>query len=292
LEAVADLASAMADMGDRDIRLEAAVAKLWNSEEGWNIVDRTLQIRGGRGYETAASLASRGEPAIPVERMLRDFRINLIFEGTSEILRLFIAREALDRHLTVAGELVDPASSRQRKLAVLPRVAVFYAGWYLRRLFGWGRWPRFDTFGTLAPHVRWLERTTRRLARAIFHLMITQGAGLERRQALLFRAVDIGADLFAMTAAVSRAHAIHEGGMAEGTAALELADTFCRQTRRRVAARFRALRSNDDTARHHTARRLLAGAFRPLLESGLAPSQPVRELAEASARDEGRIAAE
>ncbi|HEY8378026.1 MAG TPA: acyl-CoA dehydrogenase family protein [Nannocystis sp.] len=290
MDAVSDLASAMADMGDRDIRLEAAIAKLWNSEEGWRIVDRAVQIRGGRGYETADSLARRGEPAIPLERIMRDFRINLIFEGTSEILRLFIAREALDRHLTVAGELVDPKSSRQRKLAILPRVSAFYVGWYLRRLFGWGRWPRFEQFGALATHVRWLERTTRRLARAIFHLMVTHGAALERRQALLFRAVDIGADLFAMTAAVSRATTLHQSGLPEGTAAIELADTFCRQTRRRVRTHFRALWRNDDRARYQTAKHFLAGDFRSLLESGLAPSPPLRELA--ATRDESRLAAE
>jgi hypothetical protein len=287
MESVSELCSAMADAGDRDIRLEAAIAKLWNSEEGWQIVDRTLQIRGGRGYETAASLAHRGEPAIPVERMMRDFRINLIFEGTSEILHLFIAREALDRHLAVAGALVDARVPLRRKLAALPKIALFYALWYPARRFGWGRWPRYGEFGPLARHVRYLERTTRKLARTIFHLMITKGAALERRQALLFRAVDIGADLFAMTASVSRATAIHHHDKDEDTAAIELADTFCRQTRRRVADRFRAIRSNDDQARYHTARRLLAGEFRPLLETGLAPGPADREAAaEAPPRDD------
>ncbi|MDC0671423.1 acyl-CoA dehydrogenase family protein [Nannocystis radixulma] len=295
MEALSDLASAMADMGDRDIRLEAAVAKMWNSEEGWKIVDRTLQIRGGRGYETAESLEARGEPPIPVERMLRDFRINLIFEGSSEILRLFIAREALDRHLAVAGALVDPKVPIKKKLATLPRVGLFYAGWYPTRWLGWGRWPRYQAFGPLARHVRWLERTTRRLSRAIFHLMVGKGASLEKRQALLFRCVDIGADLFATTAAVARAAAMQRSGLPEGTAAVELADTFARQTRRRVQDRFRAIRSNDDRARYRTARRLLDGEFRDLLESGLADSEALRELSEETVRfrsDDSRIAAE
>ncbi|MBZ5715697.1 acyl-CoA dehydrogenase family protein [Nannocystis pusilla] len=295
MEALSDLASAMADMGDRDIRLEAAVAKMWNSEEGRKIVDRTLQIRGGRGYETPESLEARGEPPIPVERMLRDSRINLIFEGSSEILRLFIAREALDRHLAVAGALVDPKVPPKKKLATLPRVVLFYAGWYPTRWVGWGRWPRYQAFGQLARHVRWLERTTRRLSRAIFHLMVGKGASLEERQALLFRCVDIGADLFAITAAVTRAAALQRTGLPEGTAAVELADAFARQTRRRVQDRFRAIRSNDDSARYSTARRLLDGEFRDLLESGLADNEALRDLSEGTIRlspDDSRIAAE
>jgi len=283
MDAITDLASSLADKGDRDIRLEAAVAKMWNSEEGWKLVDRTMQVRGGRGYETADSLRARGEPGVPVERLMRDYRINLIFEGSSEIMRLFIAREALDRHLAVAGDLFNPKVPVSKKLLrVLPRFLAFYAVWYPTRWLGWGHWPRFAEFGPLARHVRYLERTTRRLSRAIFHLMARHGPKLERRQALLFRAVDIGADLFAMSAAVSRADALRRAGAPEAPQAVELADLFCRQTARRIAEHFRGIASNDDVAKYRAAQRLLAGEY-GFLERGLTPADELEKLAAAAA---------
>ncbi|MBM3830418.1 MAG: DNA polymerase II [Verrucomicrobia bacterium] len=251
-----------------DIRLEAAMGKLWGSERAWEIVDDTMQIRGGRGYETAQSLKERGEKPIAVERFLRDCRINTIFEGSSEIMRLFIAREALDPHLKVAGAVLNS----QLPLAVRAKAAVgaglFYAGWYPRQwLPSLGS---IDAHPTLAKHLKFARRAARRLARSLYHAMVLNGPALEKQQVLLGRFVDIGTELFALTAACSRAQAMLKDAksLEEKESLLQLVDCFAQQARLRVARHFDGLRRNADRAGYKLAQGVLSGRL-GWLEDGI-----------------------
>ena len=263
LESMLDLCCMLADDETNDIRIEAALLKLYSSEMAWRIADELVQIRGGRGYETADSLEARGERPAAVEQILRDLRINRIFEGSTEIMHLLIAREAVDTHLEVAGDLIDPDASGRAKAEAVARAVGFYAGWLPTLAVGAGYLPTaYGEFGRLAEHVRFVERTSRRLAASVFAGMARWQGGLERRQAFLGRAVDIGAELFAMTAACVRAKA-------EATSdptGPELADAFCEQARVRVDALFTALWRNSDATDRRLARQVLEGRYRRLEE--------------------------
>lgn len=261
MESVADLATQMSDRGGYDIRLEAAAAKEWNSDRTWRIVDETMQIRGGRGYETELSLANRGEKPIGVERMMRDYRINKIFEGSSEIMHLFMAREAVDKHLVLAGALIDPDQPMAAKVKALLRSAAFYSVWYPTRWLGWGRWPRYGEFGALAKHLRFVERSARKLAREVFHGMNVYRANLQNKQAFLFRLVDVANELFAMAATISRAQALRQAGDPKATEAGELAAVFAENAGRRVRASFDALWDNVDSEKYDLGAAVLDGRY-------------------------------
>jgi len=259
MESMCGLATAMADRGNVDIRLEAAAAKEWISTETWKIIDETMQVRGGRGYETERSLLDRGEQPIGVERMMRDYRINTIFEGSSEIMHLIMAREAVDKHLQVAGDLINPKASAGKKLAALVKSGLFYLWWYPTRWLGWSYWPKYAKFGRLGKHLRFVERKTRKLAREVFHGMTVYQAHMEKKQAFLFRLVDVANELFAMAASVGRAQAMADAGSPHATKAADLADLACRNGRHQVNHLFRDLWHNDDAIKYKEGVRTSTG---------------------------------
>ncbi len=262
MEAVLDLSSQLADAGRNDIRIEAALAKLWTSEMSCRIADELVQIRGGRGFETADSLAARGERAVPAEQILRDLRINRIFEGSSEIMRLLIAREAVDAHLSAAGDLAVADADLGRKARAAAKASGFYAGWLPKLVVGKGTMPTsYDEFGQLGRHLRYVERSSRKLARQTFYAMARWQAKLEYRQAFLGRIVDIGAELFAMAAACSRAEMLRSDEREGAGEAYALADAFCAQARVRVDELFERLWHNTDDVDRVVANDVLDGKY-------------------------------
>jgi alkylation response protein AidB-like acyl-CoA dehydrogenase len=247
-----------------DVRLEAAMCKLWATETSWEIVNDTMQIRGGRGYETAESLKARGETPVPIERFLRDSRINTIFEGSSEIMRLFIAREMLDAHLKVGGEVLNSQLPKSQRLRAAVKAVGFYAAWYPKQFLP------AELFSVpsseLGVHLRYAARTNRRLARTIFHAMLRHGPKLDREQLLLGRFVDIGTELFAIVATCLRAEEMlrtNTGGI-ERESLLELANGFCHAARRRIGQKFCGVGKNGDRENYQLTQKILAGKFSDL----------------------------
>jgi alkylation response protein AidB-like acyl-CoA dehydrogenase len=273
MEAVLDVSSRLADDKKNDIRIETALAKLYASELGWKVVDELMQVRGGRGYETAESLKARGEKPVPVEQVMRDMRINRVFEGSTEIMHLLIAREAVDQHLKVAGDILDPEVALKDKAQVAVQAAEFYAKWLPQLVTGQGQRPgSYEQFGSLAGHVRFAERAARKLARSIFYAMGRYQAGLEKKQAVLGRIVDIGAEVFAIASAVVYADTLRKEHPERAEEAVELADLFAKQARRRIDVLFSTLWANDDDANYKLAQQVLDGRHTWLEEGFLDPS--------------------
>src|SRR3954449_13596470 len=273
LEAMLDVSSRLADDERNDIRIEAALAKLYGSELGWTAVDELVQVRGGRGYETAESLAQRGEKPVPAEQLLRDMRINRIFEGSTEIMHLLIAREAVDQHLQVAGDVLLRDSGVADKAKAAAKAGAFYAKWFPTLTTGAGQRPgSFSEFGDLAKHLRYVERHSRKLARSTFYAMGRYKARLEQKGHLLGRIVDIGAELYAIACTCVYADTVAREQPNRRQQAFELADLFCGQARRRADRLFADLWANDDTAQYKAAQRVLSGRYAWFEEDVLDPA--------------------
>jgi alkylation response protein AidB-like acyl-CoA dehydrogenase len=268
----------LVDRKTTDIRVEAAMAKMFGTEVTWDVAYEAMQTVGGRGYETEQSLRDRGEQPFYLERVMRDVRINTIFEGSSEIMRLFLAREALDPHLKVAGEAINPKLPTGRRMKAALKAGLFYAWWYPRQWLPLGAPSTAGMDAKLARQVRYVARTKRKLARRLFHAMMRLGPKLERQQMLLGRFVEIGTELFAISATCSRAqHLISEGKKREEVVAL--AEHFCRQARIRVANNFNGVGNNNDDMGYRLAQEVLGGSAGWLFEDTVKEREVEREMA-------------
>jgi hypothetical protein len=167
LEAMLDVAARLADDKANDVRIEAALCKLHGSELAWGVIDELLQVRGGRGYETAASLKARGEKPVLVEQMLRDLRVSRIFEGSSEIMHLTIAREAVDQHLQAAGDLLTPGGGLRTKADAALKAGLFYSKWLPKLAVGKGQKPSLLRRVRSARQLAALRRAVLAQARAL-----------------------------------------------------------------------------------------------------------------------------
>ncbi len=254
MESLALLTSSWQDEGKVDIRIEGAMAKLFCSEALWKIVDLTMQLRGGRGYETAQSLKNRGEPAFPVEQIMRDCRINMIFEGSSEIMRLFLAREAADPHL-------------KKVMAFGPKTIAFYMKWIPTQMFGGFLTKSYSDLGPLAQHFHYVERTSHTLARKLFYYLGRYRQKIEDKQLLIGRLIEVGTELFVIAATVSHAATLYKSNPSDRTP-IELANYFATLSRRRIAEKFHALVDNDDKQQNALAKKVLGGEMK-WLELGI-----------------------
>ncbi len=257
MESMTYLTSALVDRKSADVRIEAAMSKMFASEAAWKNVDEAMQIIGGRGYETAASQKARGETPRPIERALRDARINRIFEGSTEIMQLFIAREAMDPHLRVAGKVMDSRLPMRERLAAGLKALGFYATWYPKQWLPSAAVPN-DMDPALSKHVRYAAKTSKKLARRLFHQMVKHGPKLEREQMLLSRFVNVGTELFAQTASATRAQALIGAGH-DRHEVVTLVEHFCIDSRRRIDRAFEDVRDNSDREGYRLAQRMLAG---------------------------------
>jgi alkylation response protein AidB-like acyl-CoA dehydrogenase len=267
MESMAQLVWHLADQKRYDIRIEAAIAKMFCSEETIRFIKDAQIIFGGMGYETADSKRFRGEPAFGIEQLVRDAEMPRIGEGATDILRPFVAREGLNAHLERARNYFDERVTGIRRLMELRHLVRFYIPWYTRQ---WTRRPVPSRPEFQHPWVRpklaFVERASRQLARAIFYAILFHRQALRDDQGRQNRIEAVGEDLLVVAAA-----ALHAGWQ-EQTAgqpeAWDLAEEVFREAKRRTEQNIRELICNRDALVTLVGRSALSGKY-PSLSDGI-----------------------
>ncbi|TLY28259.1 MAG: hypothetical protein E6K63_08805 [Nitrospirae bacterium] len=267
METLALLVWHLADHKQYDIRIEAAIAKMFCSEKTIHLLKDAQIIFGGMGYETAESKRLRGEPGFGIEQLVRDAEMYRIGEGATDVLRPFVAREGLSPHLDRARTYFDERVTGIERIREFVRLLRFYIPWY------WRQWRRNSLSSRLEmrhPKVRstlrYAERASRRLARAIVYAMVMHRAALRDDQGRQNRIEAVGEDLLTIAATVLSAESKERtAGRHE---AWDLAEEFFRNAKERIDRNIRELLRNRDRILTAIGTRALHGDY-PSLSSGI-----------------------
>jgi alkylation response protein AidB-like acyl-CoA dehydrogenase len=244
MEALAFAVWRMADQHMYDVRIEAAIAKIFCSETTIQFLKDAQIIFGGMGYETAESKQVRGEPAFGIEQLVRDAEMYRIGEGATDILRPFVAREGLSPHLDRAHRYVNGGGTRSERLVELLKLVRFYVPWYISL---WLRRALPDRTEFRHPKVSqllgYVECSSRELARAIFWAMVRHGDQLRDDQGRQARIETIGEDLLTISTTALEASSLAHATTDEQV--WDLVDQFATGARVRIDSMIDELRGRN-----------------------------------------------
>lgn len=232
-EAVVAMVAGLSDAGYKDYAVEAAISKVFASECAWRTVDEALQIAAGNGFMRE----------FPYERMLRDARINRIFEGTNDILRLFISLTAIN---DVGTELKEVAASLQDPIKGFGILSE-YARKKVTHATGYGKAEFKKTHPAIKAQTDVFENCAKDLSAAADRLLRKHGKKIVDMQFATRRLGDIMIDLFVLACVISRVSAsITEKGEKGAAKEMEVLEIFCGQASRRIKGNFNKIDNNDD----------------------------------------------
>jgi hypothetical protein len=244
MEALAFAVWRMADQHSYDVRIEAAIAKIFCSENTIQFLKDAQIIFGGMGYETADSKRFRGEPTFGIEQLVRDAEMYRIGEGATDILRPFVAREGVSPHLDRTQRYMNGEMNRGERLVELLKLARIYVPWYMS--LWWGRALQ-DRTEFHHPKVRqllsYVEQSSRRLACAIFWAMVRHGEQLRDDQGRQARIETIGEDL--LTIATAALEASSPARVNSGEPVWDLVDHFVTDAQGRIDRAISELRGHN-----------------------------------------------
>jgi len=252
MEALCEQVWQLADQKNYDVRIEAAVTKIFCSEQTIQILNDAQIIFGGMGYETAESKQTRGEPGFELEQLVRDATMYRIGEGATDILRPFVAREALNFHLQRGKEVLEQGLTGKRLLELLRFYTPWYASlWVPRALPDHGIIQQRRVQRMLSR----VETGSRALARVTMYAMLICRQNMQQDQGRQNRIEMVGETLFAMAACALYAQKLNT------SAGWLLADEYFRTEKVRLKRLLRQMLSNDDRLRESVGEQALGTGF-------------------------------